>query len=290
MASSPLIVIVGQTASGKSALAMELAEGFNGEIICADARTVYKGMDIGTAKPSAIDQARVPHHLLDMVEPGESFTAADFKRLAQAAIEDISARGKLPILVGGTGLYIDAVLYDFQFRAPADPKVRSELEKLSVEQLQERLSSLGLALPNNERNPRHLIRAIEANGQPSERRPLRDNTLVIGLTFDQEVLGERIRARLGVMLEAGFIEEVRGLQERYDTSAAAFDTPGYRPFLDYLDGEISFDEARERFAKNDMNLAKRQKTWFKRNKSIQWVSSPRVGVEIATTFLNKTAS
>lgn len=288
MINSPLIVIVGQTASGKSALALELAEKFDGEIVCADARTVYKGMDIGTAKPSASDRQRVPHHLLDVVKPSESFTAADFKRLAQATIEDISSRAKLPIMAGGTGLYVDSVLYDFQFRSPADPALRAELERLSVEELQARLRGLGLPLPNNERNPRHLIRAIEANGQASARRALRENTLVMGLAMDKEALENRIRVRVDTMLEAGLIEEVERLKARYDVSLPAFDTTSYRPILAYLDGEISLDEAKRQFVRNDMNLAKRQKTWFKRNKSIQWLSSPQDAVAMATTFLNKT--
>src|SRR5262245_27832773 len=123
----PLVVIVGETGSGKSALALELAERFNGEIICADSRTVYKGMDVGTAKPSPEDRQRVRHYGLDVVEPGEGFSAHAFSLLAQAAIHEIAARGKLPILAGGSGLYVDAVLYGFQFRPKPEPALRSSL-------------------------------------------------------------------------------------------------------------------------------------------------------------------
>ena len=132
---APLVVIAGPTASGKTALAIELAEKFGGEIICADSRTIYKYMDIGTAKPSAEDRARVPHHGIDLVEPGEDFSAADFKFYALGMIADIRARGKVPFLVGGTGLYIDAVVYDYQFGPKADPVQREILESMTLEQL-----------------------------------------------------------------------------------------------------------------------------------------------------------
>jgi tRNA dimethylallyltransferase len=251
----PLVVIVGQTASGKTALALELARRFDGEIICADSRTVYKGMDIGTAKPSVEEQQGIPHHLLDLVEPGERFTAVDFKRLATEAIQDIEARGKLPIMAGGTGLYVDAVLYDFQFDsagAERDPV-----------------------------NPRHL--------KQSERPPrrIRPNTLVIGLQLDKETLEQRIEARVEAMLAHGLIDEAKALKAKYDTSKSAFDTTSYRPILEYLEGKISLDEAKRIFVKNDLHLAKRQKTWFKRNPDIHWVSGVEQVVELATTFLNK---
>jgi tRNA dimethylallyltransferase len=145
---APLIVIVGPTASGKSALAMQLAERFGGEIICADSRTVYKGMDIGTAKPSAEDQARVPHHGLDLVEPGERFSAVDFKNYATQTIADIRARGKIPFLVGGTGLYVDAVIFDYHF-GQADPELRAKLEALSLEELHEYCRNNNIKLPEN---------------------------------------------------------------------------------------------------------------------------------------------
>lgn len=283
----PLVVIVGQTASGKSALAMELARLFNGELICADARTVYQGMDIGTAKPTKQEQALVPHHLLDVATPEERFTAADFKSQATAAIEDITNKGKLPIMVGGTGLYVDAVLYDFQFRKAADPALRAELEQMSVEELQQKISSLGLPLPANERNPRHLIRVIETKGEVGSRGPLRANTLVIGIELDKDLLRARVRARVDAMVEAGFIEEVKALRQEYGEDSSAFDTPGYRPFLAYMKGELNLDEAKEQFVKNDLNLAKRQKTWFKRNKSIHWISQPVDAVAVVTTFMNK---
>jgi tRNA dimethylallyltransferase len=168
-----LVAIVGPTASGKSGLAMETARRFYGEIIAADSRTIYKGMDIGTAKPSKADQAEIPHWGLDLVEPGQGFSAQKFKVYANQKITDINLRGKLAILVGGTGLYMDSVLYDFQFGPAADAEQRSALERLNVEQLQIIIEQKGLARPENIKNKRHLIRTIERRGQAGTKRALR---------------------------------------------------------------------------------------------------------------------
>src|SRR5688572_25180412 len=169
---TPLIVILGPTASGKSALALGLAKQFGGEIIAADSRTVYRGMDIGTAKPSVEEQRQVRHHLIDVVSPDGPFTVADFQRLAFDAIADIGARAKTPLLVGGSGLYIDAVIYNFSFREPSNGLGRSKLQMLSVDQLQELLEEQGIPLPENKKNPRHLIRALETAGEVPQRQAL----------------------------------------------------------------------------------------------------------------------
>lgn len=255
METGPLIVIVGPTASGKTALALDCAERFDGEVICADSRTVYKGLDIGTAKPTADEQTRIPHHLLDIVSPDEPFTVADFKHMAQQAINDITGRGKLPIMVGGSGLYVDAVLYDFQF-APQDAK-------------------------RDPVNPRHIDRGVS-----SSRSFLRANTLIVGIEISREVLEESIKGRVDDMVEAGLIGEARWLFEHYPSSKAA-DAPGYKALRGYIQGLYSLEEAKALFIRNDMQLARRQRTWFKRNKSIHWVSNRDKAVEIITTFLNK---
>lgn len=289
----PLLVVVGETASGKSALAIELAERFGGEIICADSRTVYRGMDIGTAKPTLADRERVPHYCLDLVTPDESFTVADFKREALAAMADISARGKLPILVGGTGLYIDAILYDFTFRPLPDKTIRAELTTLDVQELQNRLMERAIELPNNPQNPRHLVRALETGGAQPGRQPLRPNTLIIGLSVEREVLKERITARVDQMISDGLVDEVRRVSEKYGWDVPALQAPAYKAFRDYfdnIDGSISLDQAKAETVNNDLRLAKRQRTWFKRNKSIQWFDNRgkmNEIVELTTTFLNK---
>lgn len=283
----PIIVIVGQTASGKSALALELAEKFNGEIICADSRTVYKGMDIGTAKPSAEEQKRIRHHLLDVVTPDQRFTAADFKQLAEQAIKDIESRGKLPILAGGTGLYIDSILFDFQFRPVADPGLRAELEQLSLEELQHKLNGQGIPLPRDPLNPRRLIRQLETAGAAPASGPLRPYTLILGMDLEPEVIKTRIAARTNQMVKDGLVEESKQLLTQYGDKPSAFDAPAYRPMFEYLNGTMSLEDATLQFIQNDVHLAKRQKTWFKRNKSIQWVRNSSEAVEIATTFLSR---
>ncbi len=164
VAAPKLVAIVGQTASGKTALAIELAQRFSGEIIAADSRTLYKGMDIVTAKPSAEERKVVPHHLIDVSTPDKPLTVADFKRLATAAITDITARGKLPLLVGGTGLYVDAILYDFQFNNPVNASYRNSLGAKEIAELQAMVLYQGIPLPENPLNKRHLIRALETNG------------------------------------------------------------------------------------------------------------------------------
>lgn len=283
---SPLIVIVGETASGKSALAVQIAEKFGGEIICADSRTIYTGMDIGTAKPNNEDRERVPHHLLDVVAPNEPFTVADFKRLALEAIDDITSRGKIPLLVGGSGLYVDAVIYDFQFRAPADPALREQLQRLSVEELQQALLDASIPLPTNPRNPRHLIRSLETNGQSAMSAPLRPNTLLIGLSIERDKLVENVTKRVEAMFEEGLVDEVRVLIQKYGADALALQAPGYDAVTEYLNSDLDLEQTKERVARSHLQLAKRQRTWFKRNKSIRWCKTDEA-VDLVTTFLNK---
>lgn len=250
----PLIAIVGETASGKTAVAIEIAKKVNGEIICADSRTVYKKLDIGTAKPSAQEQAGVKHHLLDVVEPDESFTVADFKRLADESIADISKRGKVPLLVGGSGLYIDAVLYDYQFSS-------SEADR-----------SL--------QNPRHL-----KPGSSKDRSNIIENTCVLGLAVPRELLKQRISLRIDRMIQDGFIEEVKMLDSRYP-GCKPLESTSYRAFRRYIKGEVTLKEARAQFVKNDLSLAKRQRTWFRRNKEIKWYDNQQKLVDQAESFVN----
>lgn len=284
---TPLIVIVGETASGKTALAIELAKQFNGEVIAADSRTVYRGMDIGTAKPTPEEQDGIPHYLIDVVSPDEEFTAAEFKKMANEKIAKIGERGKLPIIVGGTGLYIDSVIYDFEFRTPADTELREKLQGLSVDELQEILKGKDLPLPENSRNPRHLIRAIETGGAVASRQPLRENTLVLGLTIDREELRQKLAKRVELMVNQGFVDEVKHVAKQYGWDAPALQAPGYKAFRKYLAGEATLEEAKTLFIQNDAQLAKRQRTWFRRNKDIHWICKKDEAVDLVTTFLNK---
>ncbi len=270
------IVIVGPTASGKTALSLELAKIYDGEIICADSRTVYRKMDIGTAKPSKHDQALVRHHLLDVVGPDQSFTAADFKRLAKEAIHDILARKKVPIVVGGTGLYVDALLFDYKFNSPADEVFRSKLQSMSREDLQRLCREKNITFPNNFHNPRHLIRAIETEGRSqNDRESMSLDAIVVGITTDRETLRSSIIKRLDEMLEQGVMDEARRLIGEYGPCHESMTGSIYRILSKVINGDISLDEAKPQIVKADMSLAKRQMTWFKRNKQIFWSDNKR---------------
>ena len=277
----PLIVIAGPTASGKSGLAMDLAEQFGGEIICADSRTVYKGMDIGTAKPSLEDQALVPHWGLDLVEPDEPFTAADFKEFANKKIAEVRARGHIPFLVGGTGLYIDAVVFDYQF-GPVDHARRAELELLSLEELILYCNENNIELPENEKNKRYVIRAIEQNGINSTRlQEPQQNTIIVGITTEKDTLVTRIHQRSEQLFEQGVVEEATDLADEFGWDSAAMTGNIYRLVHEYVDGEIDMAELKSKFETSDWQLAKRQLTWLKRNTFIQWFELPKARIYLA---------
>lgn len=292
MTSKPsLVVIVGETASGKSQLAHNLARQFKGEIICADSWTVRREVNIGTAKPSAEEQAEIPHHIIDVARPCEDFTAAIFKDLANQGIKDISSRGRLPIMVGGTGLYIDGVLYDYGFLDQGDRAARQELNSLSIEELLQRIQAAGIALGEvDQRNKRRLIRLLETEGAVPTKGNLRDNTLILGLKTEHQVLKERIEQRVDAMLAAGLEAEVSKLVEHYGWDCEALKGVGYAQWRGYFEGQQSLAETRQKIIKATNELAKRQRTWFKRNKSIQWIDTPvnwPTVVELVTTFLSK---
>lgn len=268
----PLVVIVGPTASGKSSTAMRIAKEFNGEIICADSRTVYKGMDIGTAKPTQQDQAEVPHWGLDLVEPGELFTAADFKVYAHKKVSEIRSRGHLPLLVGGTGLYIDGVIFDYEF-VESDPNLRKQLEALSLEELISYCANNNVTLPENQQNRRYVIRAIERKNVSGKRlsAPI-PQTLVVGITTNRNELRTRIAQRAEQLFETGMVEEAKKMGEKYGWNSQAMTGNIYRLVKHYLDGDFDEEELKRRFMTSDWQLARRQLTWLKRNPFIHWAS------------------
>lgn len=283
---APLIVIVGETASGKSALAMEVAKKYNGEIICADSRTIFKGMDIGTAKPTGEDQQAIKHHLLDIINPGEEFTVVDFKRAAEAAIADITSRGKLPVMVGGTGLYVDAVVFNYSFAAKSDPKLRERLEAQSIDDLRGMLKKEGITFPESEKNKRHLIRIYERRGTSTNNRAaIRDNTCMIGLVIPRALLRQRIYDRIQQMMDRGILDEVRVIGERYGWQTEAMTANIYRIFAEVIQGRKRVGEAMGEAAQADIHLAKRQRTWFKRNPSIKWFETPETAHLAVEEFL-----
>jgi len=263
----PLLVIVGPTASGKSAVALDIAQSYGGEIIAADSRTVYTGVDIGTAKPSRKEQSTVPHHLIDVVEPNEPFTLWDFQQQAIAAIENIRSRGKLPILVGGTGLYVDSVVYNYELGEASDPERRALLEKESIESLHLMLKKQQIDLPKNEKNKRHLIRALEQGKiNNSRQKELIDHCIVVGIATDKASLDKHIRLRVKAMLAGGVIDEARILAENSEALSGNI----YRLARAIIDGELTMGAAVEKGVILDRRLAKRQRTWFKRNPAIVW--------------------
>lgn len=270
---TPLIVITGPTASGKSALALDLAKKWGGEIICADSRTIYKGMDIGTAKPSKAEQKVVPHWLLDVAEPGDRFTVADFQKRAFEAINDIRSRNKIPFLVGGTGLYIDAVVLNFVFGPDADFERRSELEKFTVEQLIVLHQQQHIALPENVKNKRYLIRNIEKhNTLTSRNHQPDDSTHMFAIDVENDVLRDRIHTRSKMMFTSGIVSETQQLLSEYGSENEAMTGNIYKVVRQFIDGDISKDEAEHLCETRDWQLAKRQRTWLRRHDFVQWAS------------------
>jgi tRNA dimethylallyltransferase len=287
-----LVVVVGETASGKSALAMNLAKRYNGELICADSWTVRRELNIGTAKPTHDELTEVRHHLLDVVGPDEDFTAAVFKLMATVAIKEIARRGKLPIMVGGTGLYIDGVLFDYGFLPEGDRAARKQLSALSNDALLAQIASKGIELGDVDvRNKRRLIRLLETNGARATHSDIRANTLIIGLQPERTELEQRIANRVDGMLSAGLEVEVRGLVKRYGWNIEGLKGVGYAQWQRFLEGDESITDVRQKIIKATTDLAKRQRTWFRRNKSIQWISTPvkyDTVDDLITTFLSRT--
>lgn len=269
----PLIVIVGPTASGKTSLAIELAERFNGEIICADSRSIYVGADIGTAKPSKLEMNRVVHHGIDIVKPGERFTVADFKQYAVAKINDIRSRGKVPFLVGGTGLYIDAVIFDYSFTNRRDTSKKQELEKLSLEELHLYCIKNNITMPENYKNKRYVINAIERSGDiPKKRLQPQDNCIIIGIETDKAELSKRIEIRSEQFFENDVLGESIDLAGKYGWDSEIMKSNIYRLTKEYLDGLIDLSELKQKNIKADLRLVKKQLTWLRRNGYIKWLT------------------
>jgi len=284
----PVLVLVGPTAVGKTALSIGIAERWNAEIISGDSMQVYRGMDIGTAKASPEERARVRHHLIDIVDPDEPFSVSDYQRLAREAIADIAGRGKLPFVVGGTGLYIEAALYDFRFTpAGVNPDLREELRRLAETEGPEALHArLAERDPETARrlhpnDVKRVIRALEiqaATGIPlsrhlagHSRRPVYD-LCIIGLTMDRQTLYKRIEQRVDQMLEKGLVDEVRALLERGCTrEMVSMQALGYKEIAEHLEGLCTLEEAVERMKRGTRRYAKRQLSWFRHMNGVHWV-------------------
>jgi tRNA dimethylallyltransferase len=296
-----LIVIIGPTASGKSALAIEIAKKFNGEIVSADSRQIYRGMDIGTAKPTKKEMAAVKHHLIDIKNLNESYSAGQYKKDALNAINKIIASGKLPILVGGTGLYISAIVNNWKIpKIKENKKLRKKLEKeIAKKGLNFVFQKLAKLDPEatyivDPKNPRRVIRALEialVSGRKfSEQRkagkPLYD-VLEIGINPLPRILKEKIAKRIKKMIKGGLAKEVERLVKKYGSNCRALDAIGYREIIDYLRKNISREEVAEQMNRNTQRYAKRQLTWFRKyNPKAHWLKSKNEAFRLVKKFLN----
>ena len=284
-----IICIAGPTASGKTALAVQLAKELNGEVISCDSMQIYRRMDIGTAKPTADEMEGIPHHMLDVAEPEEDFSVSKYCDLATPILDDILSRGKTAIIAGGTGLYMDALIKGNDFAPfPATGHRERLEEKLAAVGLDALLSELAAIDPEaaerSQRNPRRIIRALEvyyetgetitSHNLKTQAIPPRYSPLWLGLDFDpRALLYARIDRRVSIMLEAGLEQEVRNLlSSGLDKRCTALQAIGYKEFLAALEGDCSMEEAADAVRQASRRYAKRQLTWFRRNKAIHWLT------------------
>lgn len=268
-----IIAVVGPTAVGKTALGIELAKRFNGEIISGDSQQVYRHLDIGTAKATLEEQAEAPHHLIDVREVDEAYSAYDFVKEASAAIEDITSRGKLPIIVGGTGLYLQSLLEGYHLGGQVNQEevlaYRQELEQLADAVLFDKIAEQDIEIP--ELNRRRAIRALELAtfGQDLENKETPYDALLIGLNDDRQVLYERINHRVDVMVEKGLLDEAKWLYDNHrDVQAAR--AIGYKELFPYFAGQASLEESVDKLKQNTRRFAKRQLTWFRNRMAVSF--------------------
>lgn len=279
-----IVVIVGPTASGKSKLAVRLAKKVGGEVVSADSRLLYKGMDIGTAKPTKEEMAGVPHHLIDVVAPDRTLTLADYKRRAIRAIRGILKRGRVPIVVGGTGLYVRAIVENLDIpEVPPDPAFRAFLERKGKDWILKRLKKLD---PDYAArigpNPRYAIRALEvirATGKPfgaqqGSGEPLFD-ALTVGIDPGKKELDRRIGGRVDAMIRSGLVAEAEKLARRYDWSLPSMSGIGYKELKRHFEGHVSLKNAIEDIRADTRRYAKRQMTWWRRINKVEWFSDPK---------------
>ena len=284
-----VIVICGPTASGKTALSIELAKKINGEIVSADSMQIYKDMDIGTAKPTSEEMQGIKHYLLDFVSPNERYSVADFKKEAKKAINEIINKGKTPIVVGGTGLYVDSLIYEIEYKEiEFDEQYRAKLEKIAEQEGLEKLYKKAIEIdslamekisPNDKKRIMRVLEIYHATGKnkteqekESRREPDFDYK-VFAIDMDRQVLYNRINLRVDIMLENGLIEEVKTLKEKYNKFPTAMQGLGYKEVVEYLENKITYQEMVEKIKQETRRYAKRQLTWFRKNKQTIWIDA-----------------
>lgn len=284
-----IIVVVGPTASGKTALAIEIAKKLDGEVVSCDSMQIYKHMDIGTAKPTVQEQQEVRHHMIDIVEPFENFSVADFTEQARKCIDDILARNKVPVLCGGTGLYADSIIENVVFPdIGEDPQFRKDMHEMAELCGNEAVHNLLMqkdpqaAAKIHPNNVRRVVRALEVchlTGKTftivnaEAKREAVYDTLIFGLDVDREMLYDRINSRVDKMVNEGLVDEVRNiLRMGVDRDSTAMQAIGYKELADYFDGNTDLASAVEKIKLESRHYAKRQLTWFRRNLAINWVN------------------
>ena len=277
-----VIAVVGPTASGKTSYAVSLAHKFNGEIVSADSRLVYKGFDIGTAKPSLEECEGVPHHMIDIVEPEIDYSAGLFAEEAKKAVDDILSRGKTPIVAGGTGLYFRLLLENYDVpKVPPDYELREKLSAYTYDELRKMLEKFDpqRAAEIELNDKKKVIRAIEMAEHLEKplseyRKELEFDVEWSGLNFPREELYERINVRVDMMVKAGLVEETENLLQKHGRIKNLTCTIGYQEMIAYLDNQMTLDEAKGKLKQNSRNYAKRQLTWFRKNPLIKWNCEP----------------
>lgn len=286
---TPVIAIVGPTATGKTKLGVEIAKHFNGEIISADSMQIYKKLNIGTAKPTTDEQQNIPHHLIDILEPSRDFSVADYVEKAHETIDSINKKSKLPILVGGTGLYINSVLDNVMFsKSSKDTKLRMELVELNnkkgTDYLLEILKKIDIQSYDRlktEKNPKRVIRAIEIykttgttvtkHNEQSKLEGTNYTTIKIGLNYEnRELLYDKINSRVDKMIDSGLIEECKEIK-KLNLSKTAAKAIGYKELMPYIYGEDTLENCTNNLKQGTRRYAKRQLTWFRRDKDINWI-------------------
>ena len=292
-----IIAIMGTTASGKTALSLDIAEKYNGEIICLDSRTMYRGMDIGTAKPSNAEQTRAPHHLIDIADPDKSISLGEVKIMTEKIISEIISRNHLPILVGGTAFYMYAILENWLIpEIEPDVNLRAELETLSTNQLIERLNQLDPTAINliDIQNRRRIIRAIEIVSKTEK--PLSNNrakglrkfdALKIALNRNESFLRSSIAQRTEKMIADGLIEEVKTLLTKYTPSLPSMNAIHYKEVVDFLNGVYKLEEMVNLINTHDWQLTRRQLTWLKRDNEISWIDDPNQADILIKKYLSQ---
>ena len=294
-----LIVLVGPTAVGKTEFSIELAKKVNGEIISGDSMQVYKQMDIGTAKITQDEMSGVPHHMIDILEPDENFSAYEFKNRAQRLIKEITTRGRVPIIAGGTGLYIQSLIYNYDFEDETISEQKSleieakldELDQLSNEALHQYLASFDEVSaqdihPNNRKRVRRAIQYyLKTKKLLSSRKKVQQftenyDTLLLGIEMSRDILYQRINKRVDIMLERGLLSEVQQLVDNGYETSQSMQAIGYKEIVPVIKQELSLDEATEKLKQHSRNYAKRQMTWFKNKLDVLWLDREKMSLSL----------